>query len=66
MDCRGLGKGAAFINGFNLGRYWYEGPVLYLYIPAPLIKRGKNEIIIFETEGNVNETLAFSDRPVYG
>lgn len=66
LDCRGLGKGAAFINGFNLGRYWYEGPVLYLYIPAPLIKRGKNEIIIFETEGNVNETLAFSDRPVYG
>lgn len=66
LDCRGLGKGAAFINGFNLGRYWYEGPVLYLYIPAPLIKRGKNEIIIFETEGKVNETLAFSDRPVYG
>lgn len=66
LDCRGLGKGAAFINGFNLGRYWYEGPVLYLYIPAPLIKRGKNEIIIFETEGNVNETLAFSDRLVYG
>ena len=66
LDCRGLGKGAAFINGFNLGRYWYEGPVLYLYIPAPLIKRGKNEIIIFETEGNVNETLSFSDRPVYG
>lgn len=66
LDCRGLGKGTAFINGFNLGRYWYEGPVLYLYIPAPLIKRGKNEIIIFETEGNVNETLAFSDRPVYG
>ena len=58
LDCRGLGKGAAFINGFNLGRYWYEGPAL--------IKRGKNEIIIFETEGNVNETLAFSDRPVYG
>ena len=58
LDCRGLGKGAAFINGFNLGRYWYEGPVLYLYIPAPLIKRGKNEIIIFETEGKMNETPA--------
>lgn len=66
LDCRGLGKGAAFINGFNLGRYWYEGPVLYLYIPASLIKKGRNEIIIFETEGRISETLAFSDCPVYG
>ena len=65
LNCRGLGKGVAFINGFNLGRYWSEGPVQYLYIPAPLLKCGKNEIIVFETEGKTVEALILGDRPVY-
>lgn len=65
LNCRGLGKGVAFINGFNLGRYWSEGPVQYLYIPAPLLREGKNEIIVFETEGKVAETLLLGNRPVY-
>ena len=36
-----------------------------LYIPAPLLKCGKNEIIVFETEGKTVETLILGDRPVY-
>ena len=50
LDMSGFTKGCVFINGFNLGRYWNIGPALDLYIPAPLIKKGKNEIVIFETE----------------
>lgn len=41
-------KGNAFVNGFHLGRYWNIGPQKTLYIPAPLLKAGKNELIIFE------------------
>ncbi|MDO5407092.1 MAG: beta-galactosidase [Eubacteriales bacterium] len=65
LDCRSLGKGVAFINGFNLGRYWSEGPVVYLYIPAPLLKAGKNELIVFETDGKEAEELSLLDTPVY-
>ena len=65
LNCRELGKGVAFINGFNLGRYWSEGPVQYLYIPAPLLKKGRNEIIIFETEGRIADTLTLEEQPVY-
>ncbi len=65
LDCSRLGKGVAFINGFHLGRYWSVGPVCYLYIPAPLMKAGKNEIILFETEGVTAETLELKDGPVY-
>ena len=65
LDCSKLGKGAAFINGFNLGRYWSEGPVCYLYIPAPLLKTGKNEIIIFETENVFIDSIALKDKPIY-
>ena len=65
LNCRELGKGVAFINGFNLGRYWPEGPVQYLYIPAPLLREGKNEIIVFETEGKTADALNLEARPVY-
>lgn len=44
----GFTKGVAFINGFNLGRYWKIGPTKTLYIPKNLINKGKNELIIFE------------------
>lgn len=48
LDCTGWTKGVAFVNGFNLGRYWNIGPQTSLYIPAPLLHKGKNEIIMFE------------------
>ncbi|MEG0308585.1 MAG: beta-galactosidase [Clostridium sp.] len=44
-------KGIVFINGFNLGRYWQDGPQLRLYLPYPLLKVGENEIIVFEQHG---------------
>ena len=44
-------KGFVTINGFNIGRYWEIGPQKTLYVPASLLKHGKNEIIIFESDG---------------
>ncbi|MCR5157473.1 MAG: beta-galactosidase [Butyrivibrio sp.] len=66
LDFRGWGKGVAFINGFNLGRFWEIGPQKRLYIPAPLLKEGKNEIIIFETEGKAPGTIELKDEPDIG
>lgn len=65
LDCSSLGKGVAFINGFNLGRYWSEGPIQYLYIPGPLLKTGINKLVVFETEGVVSKTLSLKEYPVY-
>jgi len=41
-------KGIVYINGKNLGRYWDIGPQKRLYCPAPWLKKGKNEIVIFD------------------
>lgn len=60
-----FGKGCAFINGFNLGRFNIEGPTHYLYIPGPLLKIGENKIVIFETEGKVADTIILSDKPLF-
>lgn len=65
LDCSSLGKGAAFINGFHLGRYWSAGPICYLYIPAPLLNPGPNKLIIFETEGTPITKVSLTDHPVY-
>ncbi|MFJ9210433.1 beta-galactosidase [Streptomyces sp. L-9-10] len=44
----GWTKGNAWINGFALGRYWSRGPQRSLYVPAPVLRAGTNEIVVFE------------------
>lgn len=63
LDFTGWGKGVAFINRFNLGRFWEIGPQRKLYIPAPLLKIGVNELILFETEGKASDTITLDDTP---
>ena len=36
----GWTKGVAWINGFNLGRYWSRGPQGSLYVPGPVLRAG--------------------------
>lgn len=51
LDTAGWGKGVAFVNGHNLGRYWpVVGPQITLYVPAPYLRTGENELIILELE----------------
>ncbi len=66
LDLTGFGKGCVIVNGVNIGRYWEIGPQLRLYIPGPLLKTGKNEIIVFETEGKAAEYVTLSDEPKIG
>ncbi|XP_074177397.1 beta-galactosidase-1-like protein 3 [Rhinolophus sinicus] len=40
--------GFVFINGHNLGRYWYIGPQKTLYLPGAWLHPEDNEIILFE------------------
>lgn len=48
FDMSNYKKGVVYVNGKNLGRYWDIGPQKRLYCPAPWLKKGKNEIIIFD------------------
>lgn len=57
LDLRTWNKGIVWINGHNLGRYWNIGPQQTLYLPAPWLKEGKNEILIFDLGENVTQTF---------
>ncbi|KAJ8302339.1 hypothetical protein KUTeg_021326 [Tegillarca granosa] len=63
LSMKGWGKGVAFINGFNLGRYWEIGPQRTLFVPAPLLKQGNNEIMVFEQHKFYN-SCQFQDTPL--
>jgi beta-galactosidase len=47
----GWTKGVAWVNGANLGRYWNRGPQRSLYVPGPLLGKGRNKLVIFELQG---------------
>ncbi len=48
LDMSKWEKGIVWVNGHNLGRYWKIGPQYRLFCPAPWLKNGKNEIIVFD------------------
>ncbi len=48
IDMTNYRKGIVWINHHNLGRYWDIGPQKRLYCPAPWLKRGQNESLIFD------------------
>lgn len=62
LDFKGWGKGCVWVNGFNIGRFWDKGPQKTLYIPGPLLMHGKNDILIFETEGKRAASIQLVDR----
>ena len=63
LDFTQWGKGAVWINGNNIGRYWFIGPQQTLYVPVELLKEGENEIIVFKMLRKANELNAI-DLPI--
>ena len=57
----GWGKGVVFLNGFTLGRFWEIGPQKRLYIPAPLLRAGENDLLIVETEGRSGQAFLLDE-----
>jgi beta-galactosidase len=48
LDVSALGKGLIWINGYALGRFWNIGPQSTLYVPAPWLKQGRNDVVVFD------------------
>jgi len=64
LDMRMWGKGVVFINGTSIGRFWNCGPQQTLYAAGPLWRKGRNEIVVLETEGIACAELRFVDEPI--
>jgi beta-galactosidase len=64
LDMHGYGKGFVFVNGHNLGKYWNIGPQQTLYVPAVWLKKGINEVIVFDELMGNHKDLSTFDHPV--
>ncbi len=63
----GFHHGFVAVNGFNLGRYYNDaGPQKTLYCPAPMLKEGENEVIVFEMDSCDRNEIVFTDTPELG
>lgn len=66
INMQGWTKGVVYINGFNLGRYWEIGPQQTLYLPAPLLQLGENELIILELHKTTDAAVTLQSYPILG
>lgn len=52
LDMRdGWKKGVVWVNGHNLGRFWFIGSQQALYCPGEYLKPGRNEIVVLDVDG---------------
>jgi beta-galactosidase len=63
LSTHGWGKGVAWFNGWNLGRFWSAGPQEFLYVPGPLVREEGNELVVLELLGTANPTPQFVPAP---
>ncbi len=64
LDTSELGKGEVWINGRPLGRFWNVGPQKALYLPAPWLRSGSNDVVVFDMEGRPGRQLRGLDHPI--
>ncbi|WP_018352259.1 glycoside hydrolase family 35 protein [Longispora albida] len=51
LSVRSGQRGYVWVNGFLLGRYNASGPQHTLYLPAPILRTGANEVVVLELDG---------------
>ncbi|WP_229070725.1 beta-galactosidase [Actinoplanes sp. DH11] len=61
LDMSRWTKGVVWVNGRNLGRYWKIGPQHRLYCPAPWLRTGANEIVVFDLHQTQAQPITFED-----
>ena len=61
VDMSGWTKGVVWVNGHNLGRYWTIGPQHRLYCPAPWLRHGHNEILVFDLHQTEAAAITFAE-----
>jgi len=64
LDTRGWGKGIVWLNGHELGRFWSIGPEQTLYVPGPWLKKGRNDVVVFDLTEPTTRTMQGLAHPI--
>ena len=64
LDLSTWGKGVIWVNGHCLGRFWNIGPTQTAYAPGCWLKKGRNEIVIWDLIGPTSPIIAGLEKPI--
>ena len=64
LNMSSWGKGMVWVNGHNLGRFWKIGPTQTLCVPGSFLKKGDNEIIVFDLDKPAATSIAGLDHAI--
>jgi beta-galactosidase len=64
LDMSTWGKGLVWINGYEIGRFWKIGPQQTLYVPGCWLKKGRNEVVVFELDKPEKPVLTGLRQPI--
>lgn len=64
LNFESWGKGLVYVNGHPLGRIWEIGPQQTLYLPGCWLRKGENEIVVFDILGPKEAKSAGLKEPV--
>lgn len=64
LDFSTWGKGLVYVNGHPMGRIWEIGPQQTLYMPGCWLKKGENEVVVFDIMGPRATTVQGLKTPI--
>jgi beta-galactosidase len=64
INLQSFGKGFVFLNGHHLGKYWNIGPQATLFVPATWLKKGNNEIVVFDELKDKHTKIESLNQPI--
>jgi beta-galactosidase len=65
IDTEALHKGELWLDGRALGRFWSIGPQFALYVPAPWLRKGTNDVVYFDLVGDGHDAVWTRDQPLF-
>jgi beta-galactosidase len=65
LDVSRLGKGFVWVNGHNLGRVWSIGPQQSLFLPGAWLRKGLNEVVVFDFNDLDGPWLRGVENPIW-
>jgi len=64
LDTSAFTKGFVWVNGHALGRIWNIGPQKTLYLPGAWLKKGSNDVVVFDLQGAPGRVVAGRSSPI--
>ncbi|MCC8171638.1 MAG: beta galactosidase jelly roll domain-containing protein [Parabacteroides sp.] len=65
LDVSGWGMGEVWVNGVYVGSYWDEEQLQSLPVPAGILLKGTNELVVFDLKSRSCPTMRLCDAPVF-